>query len=957
MKRGAVVILLSASQLTPLYASLAQENSARSCSLATEISAAGEIMWSENLAAAELVADAKTLNIPASEYHSLCNDDLQVDQVESEAEAKTETTDPELEQADATSSSASTATVSAGGWTASGALAPLGALGLAAAAGGGGGSSSSSSSTSTFLDESTSYTYDAALDATWTARQEYKNSIYGAGTFTGNASTINPYTLVGINNAYARGLSGTGKLVAVYDTDYHSGTHKEFTAKSAASKITNDGTLTVGSDGTSWHGIHVAGTIAADYNSNNSNFTGGSFGDNRDYGMMGVAYNASLHLSDFADTSVYTNSQDRLNAAIQSANTKGAIAQNNSWGWGTCQTGSGCTTIDELVTYQNNNSTSDSASMSGVLGGTASKWADMISYYDTFQSTGVVVFASGNDYNSSNASLQPGLPVVATELAEAWLTVGNLNITGNTISSATMVRIGNACGAAAEFCIFADGTDIWSSTGDANSSTNDEYSTYTGSSMAAPIVSGAVALLSEAFPNHTPEQLVDRILASANNDFYTATGTTSFINGITHGYNSEFGHGLLDLATALGPISASSLIPPSNNTSVLNTRFGEISTARRFALSSSQVQLGVAFGDSLHNSLNGRKAYFYDALNGGFAFDMGSLVKNRSRVSNQRHSFDKFLGGSTIVHRKADNGLRFMSDNAKGDSLKESMMAFVPLSATSSSFIGKEIHMQNALSFTQRGENSTYGVSSSNPFNIPFIQASEQGTSVGSRISLGEGTVSLGMFEGESVDYELKTTGFVAEYGHEMGSTHTSLFIGSTNEDGGFLETSVEGAFAEESSASTNFAGVASYGWLNNNWSYNALGSVGLTVMNVNGVGLLNDIKNVTSASFAFEIARPIGLNERDSIHVGIAQPLRVERGDANIMIPQLYETGGNLNFSEAKVDLSPSGRQVDVSLGYQAIIFDAFNIGLQFAVSQDYGHVKSDELVNSTFVFTRVKF
>ena len=101
----------------------------------------------------------------------------------------------------------------------------------------------------------------------------------------------------------------------------------------------------------------------------------------------------------------------------------------------------------------------------------------------------------------------------------------------------------------------------------------------------------------------------------------------------------------------------------------MNTRFGEISTARRFALTSSQVQLGVAFGDSLHNSLNGRKAYFYDALNGGFAFDMGSLVKNRSSVFNQQHSFDRFLGGSTLVHRKADNGLSFMSDNAKGAQL------------------------------------------------------------------------------------------------------------------------------------------------------------------------------------------------------------------------------------------------------------------------------------------------
>ena len=298
-----------------------------------------------------------------------------------------------------------------------------------------------------------------------------------------------------------------------------------------------------------------------------------------------------------------------------------------------------------------------------------------------------------------------------------------------------------------------------------------------------------------------------------------------------------------------------------------------------------------------------------------------------------------------------------MSDNAKGAKLKESMMAFIPLSSTTSSFIGKEIHMQNALSFTQRSENNTYGVSSSNPFNIPFIQASEQGRSIGSRIKVGEGAVSLGMFEGESVDYELKTTGFVAEYGHEMGSTNTSLFIGSTNEDGGFLETSVEGAFAEESLASTTFAGMASYGWLNSNWSYNALGSLGSTNMNVVGVGLLDDIKNVTSTSFAFEVARPIGFNEQDSIHIGISQPLRVETGHAKIMIPQLYDIGGNLNYSEANIDLSPSGRQLDVSLGYQAILSDAFNVGLQFAVSQDYGHVKSDGLVNSTFAFMKVAF
>ena len=44
-------------------------------------------------------------------------------------------------------------------------------------------------------------------------------------------------------------------------------------------------------------------------------------------------------------------------------------------------------------------------------------------------------------------------------------------------------------------------------------------STYTnnfGTSLVAPQISGAIALLAQHFPNHTAEQLVDRLLASAD---------------------------------------------------------------------------------------------------------------------------------------------------------------------------------------------------------------------------------------------------------------------------------------------------------------------------------------------------------------------------------------------------------------------------------------------------------
>jgi hypothetical protein len=217
--------------------------------------------------------------------------------------------------------------------------------------------------------------------------------------------------------------------------------------------------------------------------------------------------------------------------------------------------------------------------------------------------------------------------------------------------------------------------------------------------------------------------------------------------------------------------------------------------------------------------------------------------------------------------------------------------------------------------------------------------------------------LSFGVFDGKSLDYSLKTSGFVSEYGRDMGSTHSALFVGVTNEKDGFLETSVEGAFAEDAKSNTTFAGISSYGWLNNNWSYNALGSIGSTTMNFGGIGLMSSVENVTSSSLAFEVSRPVGLIENDSFHIGISQPLRVESGKATIMAPQLYEINGNMRFDTVSVDLAPTGRQIDLGAGYQATVYGGVNVGVQTGFSRDYGHMKSNNLAYSSAAFIKVAF
>ena len=236
--------------------------------------------------------------------------------------------------------------------------------------GGGGGGGTPT----TFLDESTTYTYSASLDATWTARQEYKNVAQYLSD-----STIHPYTLIGVSYAYGMGLSGSGETIAIMDTDYKNGantTHGELFGKT----INNYNSLTTGgSNSTNYHGLHVAGLAAAGYHNNSAtfvtsstntdNWSSNNYGFLRNsltgsypngyypllnYGMMGVAYNADLHLTDWSGINLTT-----MGLATTSAKNAGAIVQNNSWGWGTCQRGDCYHTIDVWVNYQKNNGTTD----------------------------------------------------------------------------------------------------------------------------------------------------------------------------------------------------------------------------------------------------------------------------------------------------------------------------------------------------------------------------------------------------------------------------------------------------------------------------------------------------------------------------------------------------------------------------------------------------------------------
>ncbi|MEN1942595.1 S8 family serine peptidase [Luteimonas sp. MJ293] len=159
-----------------------------------------------------------------------------------------------------------------------------------------------------------------------------------------------------------------------------------------------------------------------------------------------------------------------------------------------------------------------------------------------FEHDGLVVFAAGNgerddptDMAALPSQLGTGGSTPAAELEVGWLTVVALDGEDPSL----LAEYSNACGVAMNYCLAAPGEVVFTGTDDAPDSP--EYWVSAGTSFAAPQVSGAAALVWEAFPWF-------------NNDLVRQTilGTAKDIG--PDGVDEIFGYGLLDVGKAVqGP--------------------------------------------------------------------------------------------------------------------------------------------------------------------------------------------------------------------------------------------------------------------------------------------------------------------------------------------------------------------------------------------------------------------
>ena len=283
--------------------------------------------------------------------------------------------------------------------------------------------------------------------------------------------------LVKAPEVWAQGYTGKGVVVAVVDTgvDYN---HEDLknniwtnTKEIAGNAIDDDGNGYI-DDNYGWnfsdknnntldnngHGTHVSGTIA---------------GENNNYGVTGIAYNAKIMPVKVLNESG-SGSYSSISKGIRYAVDNGANVINLSLGGASSNR-----TLESAINY---------ASSKGVI----------------------VVMAAGNNGDSS-----PDYP--ARYAYKSGIAVGAVDKNNN------LADFSNRSGANEISYVTAPGVKVNSSV------PNNQYGTYSGTSMAAPHVAGVVALMLSANPNLTDAQVRQIMAETAEN----STQSTNFSSNIS----------------------------------------------------------------------------------------------------------------------------------------------------------------------------------------------------------------------------------------------------------------------------------------------------------------------------------------------------------------------------------------------------------------------------------------
>jgi hypothetical protein len=763
---------------------------------------------------------------------------------------------------------------------------------LNACGGGGGGGSSGAA---------VSYTVPACSD---TGTNFQGNEYYGIGSNSGNR--VNQLELICASSAYARGATGDGIKIAVVDTGGPwdaSGNISNGEFNSTASDIVKPSNSDyVNSDSvpnddykTAGHGTGVACMIRC---------------DRGDGDMHGVAYNSILSFYKIFGNTGTIVSDTNVGAAYNAADSNDII--NSSWGTGTngCSSVSNCEALIGSTTY---------AAMKTATG-TNGK---------------ILVWSAGNSGNA-NPSAEGSAVVYDTDLQGLSVVVVSIDATNADTSfgdeDGRISSFSDRCGIAAAYCIAAPGGDI-RFVGRENGQT---FYNGTGTSYAAPLVSGGLAIIKQEFSSLTNAQVVSRLFATAlDTNEYSQT--------------SIYGHGLMNLNAATTAVAKLQTINGSNLLDDPNTSYND--------LVNNSFTSSAAFSNALNSALNGQTMEVYDSFDrANFEVGVSSFFTSGSYTSqNTVENHMARLQPKTMKKVKTKNLYGSFTVETDGNFIESSMFQstgdFLALgfNQSTNSFENAVDPLSNFFNDSNFGNNYLvnpyFNTGSGQDYFMSFNSNSGFGFDTFTNANGNDLGLAFNLNPLSSSDEGMKNTGDL------------QIVFGANYEQNKFLNSTSSGAFATGDLSNTNFTGVKYKKNFGDDFTFVGSGFAGYTHIDKAANSYIDSSTPLLTSSFTLGLAKANFIKEDQRIGFFINQPQRVEDGNINLRVPTSSDRDRTVTYSNLNVDLEPDARQINFDIIFNKTITESSNLSANLTHVQNGDHSNSSKNQNFISLFYKKTF
>jgi len=458
---------------------------------------------------------------------------------------------------------------------------------------------------------------------------------------------------------------------------------------------------------------------------------------------------------------------------------------------------------------------------------------------------------------------------------------------------------------------------------------------WSGTSMAAPLLSGSLLLLESAWP----------ILKTNGSAANLLLGTTTDLGA--KGIDATYGAGLVNLTTAFQPVGTLSITQANGKSIAVSSISGSMLAGGALG-SMSAVQSKLANYTALDTYLR------------NFSVNLSGLVQTKP-IAAKLNPLPSNLNTGVTVMKLRDGGelstwqmpTANMVDrmgvfwNADGyDTANTGYVAFTN-SVGSTLAMGYGIPSQLSFAKALYGDDSLslmageMGVSSLSDlaqggYHLAYGMKLDQET----RVAVAFTQTPTGFYAGNPVFAQAggssTASNMLVGVSHKITDAWTGgVSLGQLTEKNGILGANYEAnSVMSLGSNRTSSLGLSlAYSFDANN---SLLAEAGFAfTKGGNGDRLLAGTTDIQSRSYGVTFLSKQLLNKNDRLAISVKQPLRVVSGEVGVIMPGI-DDAGVAHYSTEMVSLVPTGREVDLKMAYDTLINKDQSLSLQIGARQD---------------------